>query len=88
MNYADEYLVTAFDYAMRFKTRWGTFHTYQTAESTATALADTEAVREALYNLDGATFHGPINFDETYKNASKPMGAIQVQRRRDSGGST
>ncbi len=59
MNYADEYLGTATEYAMRYKTKWGASPTYQAAESTATALAlhlaieaagalDTEAVREAL----------------------------------------
>ncbi len=90
MNYADEYLGTAFEYALRYKTKWDTLPTYQAAESTATALAlqlaieaagalDTEVVRKALYNLDVLTFYGPINFDETGKNASKPMGAIQVQ---------
>ena len=33
----------------------------------------------ALRNLDVVTFYGPINFDEKGRNASKPMGAIQIQ---------
>ena len=63
---------------------------YQAAESTATALAlhlaieaagtlDMDAVRQALYDLDVTTFYGPINFDDTGKNAGKPMGSIQIQ---------
>ena len=36
-------------------------------------------VRQALFDLDEVTFYGPINFDETGKNAAKPMGAIQIQ---------
>jgi branched-chain amino acid transport system substrate-binding protein len=37
-----------------------------------------DAVRQALFDLDVMTFYGPINFDETGKNISKPMGAIQI----------
>ncbi len=90
MNYADEYFGSASDYAARYREMWDESPTYQAAESTATALAlhlaieeanslDTDAVREALRNLDVVTFYGPIDFDETGKNASKPMGAIQIQ---------
>lgn len=90
MGYADEHFGTAADYADRYAAKWGEPPTYQAAESTATALAlhlaiedagalDTDSVRAALRNLDVVTFYGPINFDETGKNASKPMGAIQVQ---------
>ena len=42
------------------------------------ASLDTDAVRQALYDLNVDTFYGPINFDETGKNAGKPMGAIQI----------
>lgn len=90
MSYEDEYFGSAADYAARYQEMWNEVPTYQAAESTATALAlhlaiedagslDTDTVREALYALDVVTFYGPINFDETGKNASKPMGAIQVQ---------
>lgn len=90
MSYEDEYFGSAADYAARYQARWDEVPTYQAAESTATALAlhlaieeagalDTDAVREALRNLDVVTFYGPINFDETGKNVDKPMGAIQIQ---------
>lgn len=90
MSYEDPYFGTAADYAARYQDLWGDPPTYQAAESTATALAlhlaieaagalDTASVRDALRNMDVVTFYGPINFDETGKNASKPMGAIQVQ---------
>ena len=90
MSYEDEYFGTAADYAARYEGMWGEPPTYQAAESTATALAlqlaieaagslDTDAVRQALNDLDVMTFYGPINFDETGKNAGKPMGAIQIQ---------
>jgi len=90
MSWEDEYFGTAADYAARYEELWGEPPTYQAAESTATALAlhlaieqagslDMDAVRQALYDLDVTTFYGPINFDETGKNAAKPMGAIQIQ---------
>ncbi len=90
MAYEDEYFGTAADFAARYEGMWGEQPTYQAAESTATALAlhlaienagalDTESVRNALNELDVSTFYGPINFDETGKNAGKPMGAIQIQ---------
>lgn len=90
MSWEDEYFGTAADYAERYEAMWGEPPTYQAAESTATALAlhlaienagslEMDAVRQALFDLDVVTFYGPINFDETGKNASKPMGAIQIQ---------
>lgn len=90
MSWEDEYFGTAGDYAARYEALWGEPPTYQAAESTATALAlqlaieqagstDMDAVRQALLDLDEVTFYGPINFDETGKNAAKPMGAIQIQ---------
>ena len=90
MSYSDEYFGTAEDYAARYESQWGEPPTYQAAESTATALAlhlaieeagalDTASVRTALLDMDIVTFYGPINFDDTGKNASKPMGATQVQ---------
>ncbi len=90
MSYQDDYFGSAADYAARYEGMWGEPPTYQAAESTATALAlqlaieaagslDSDAVRQALNDLDVMTFYGPINFDETGKNAGKPMGAIQIQ---------
>jgi len=90
MSWEDEYFGTAADYAARYEAMWGEPPTYQAAESTATALAlqlaieqagslEMADVRQALYDLDVDTFYGPINFDETGKNAGKPMGAIQIQ---------
>ncbi len=90
MSWEDEYFGTAADFAARYENLWGEPPTYQAAESTATALAlqlaienagslDMDAVRQALFDLDVMTFYGPINFDETGKNAAKPMGAIQIQ---------
>ncbi len=90
MSWEDEYFGTAADYAARYESMWGEPPTYQAAESTATALAlhlaiesagslETDAVRQALLDMDEMTFYGPINFDETGKNVNKPMGAIQIQ---------
>jgi len=90
MSWEDEYFGTAAEFAERYEEMWGEPPTYQAAESTATALAlhlaienagslEMDAVRQALYDLDVVTFYGPINFDETGKNAAKPMGAIQIQ---------
>jgi branched-chain amino acid transport system substrate-binding protein len=90
MGYSDEYFGTAEEYAQRYEALWGEPPSYQAAESTATALSlhlaieaagvlDTDAVRQALYDLDIVTFYGPINFDDTGKNAGKPMGTIQIQ---------
>lgn len=90
MSWEDEYFGTAADYAERYEGMWGESPSYQAAESTATALAlqlaienagsmEMDDVRQALYDLDVVTFYGPINFDDTGKNAGKPMGAIQIQ---------
>jgi len=90
MAYADDYFGTAEEYAVQYESMWGESPTYQAAESTATALTlqlaieaagstDTAAVRDALNALDVNTFYGPVNFDDTGKNAGKPMGAIQIQ---------
>ncbi len=89
MLYEDEYFGTAADYAERYIERYGEAPPYQSASSTAAALAlhlaieqagtlEMDAVREALRNLDINTFYGPINFDDTGKNTAKPMVTIQV----------
>lgn len=90
MGWQGLYLGTPAEYAARYEKRWGEPPTYQAAESTAAALAlqaaieaagslDTDAVRAALQSLDIVTFYGPIRFDETGKNAAKPMAAGQIQ---------
>jgi branched-chain amino acid transport system substrate-binding protein len=89
MSWSDEWFGTAAEFAERYEERWGELPSYQAAESTATGLAlhlaielagslDTDAVRQALYDLNVDTFYGPIDFDETGKNAGKPMGTIQI----------
>jgi branched-chain amino acid transport system substrate-binding protein len=89
MSWSDEWFGTAAEFAAKYEAKWGEKPSYQAAESTATGLAlhlaielaaslDTDAVRQALYDLDVNTFYGPINFDDTGKNAGKPMGAIQI----------
>lgn len=90
LAYEDEYFGTAEEYAVRYEEMFDMAPSYQAAESTATALAlhlaiedageiDTDAVRQALLDMDIVTFYGPINFDETGKNAGKPMVTIQIQ---------
>ena len=90
MSWEDEYFGTAAEFAARYEALWGEPPTYQAAESAATALAlqlaiesaasmEMDAVRQALFDLDVITFYGPINFDDTGKNAAKPMGTIQIQ---------
>ena len=90
MTYEGDYFGSASDYAERYEMEWGAPPAYQAASATAAALAlhlaiesagslDADAVRAALRDMDVDTFYGPINFDETGKNAAKPMGTIQIQ---------
>ncbi len=90
LAYEDEYFGSAEDYAVRYEERFGMSPSYQAAESTATALVlhlaieaanstETADVRQALRDMDIVTYYGPINFDETGKNAGKPMVTIQIQ---------
>jgi branched-chain amino acid transport system substrate-binding protein len=90
MGWVDPYLGTPGEYARRYEAMWGSVPTYQSAESTAVGLAlqvaienagslETDAVRQALRDLDIVTFYGPINFDETGKNVAKPMATGQIQ---------
>ncbi len=90
MTWQGQYFGTPEEYAKRYEERWNEPPTYQAAESTATALAlqiaiemagslDSDAVRQALLEMDVMTFYGPIKFDETGKNVAKAMGAIQIQ---------
>jgi branched-chain amino acid transport system substrate-binding protein len=81
---------TAKDYATGFKERFGEEAEYHSAEAAAACLAlvmavekagssDPAKVREALAGLDTESFFGPIKFDPTGKNTTKPMSAIQIQ---------
>lgn len=90
LAYEDAWFGSAADYAERFEARFDISPSYQAAESTAAALTlqiaieaagslETDDVRTALQDLDIVTFYGPINFDDTGKNAGKPMVTIQVQ---------
>ena len=90
MSYRGAYFGSASDYTERYRDKWGDPPAYQAASATAAGLAlqlaieaagslDADAVRTALRNLDVSTFYGPINFDSTGKNESKPMGAVQIQ---------
>ena len=90
MSYRGDYFGSASEYAETFRERWGGHPAYQSASATAAALAlhiaieaagslDIGDVREALRGMDVATFYGQIRFDETGKNAAKPMGTIQIQ---------
>ena len=45
----------------------------------AAGSTDTDAIREALKEMDIVTFYGPIQFDETGKNVAKDMATIQIQ---------
>ena len=89
MSHQDEYFGTASEYAERYQAKWGEPPTYQAAGATAAALVlqlaiekagslDTDAVRQAMRELNVETFYGPIQFDETGKNTIKPMGSIQI----------
>jgi branched-chain amino acid transport system substrate-binding protein len=90
MAWEGEWFGTAADYAARFENLWGEPPVYQAASATASALAlhvaieqagttETEAVRDALRNLNIDTFYGPISFDERGVNTAKAMGTVQVQ---------
>lgn len=90
MDWEDDYFGTAADYAARYEEMYDSPPSYQAAESTAAALVlhlaieeadslDTEALRDALNEMDIVTFYGPIEFDETGKNIAKPMATIQIQ---------
>jgi branched-chain amino acid transport system substrate-binding protein len=86
----DEIFGTAQDYAGDYKDRFGVDAEYHSAEGAAACLAlvlavedarsaDPKKVRDALADLDTESFFGPIKFDDTGKNVTKPMSAIQIQ---------
>ena len=90
MGWVGPYLGTPGEYDRRYQALHSSVPSYQSAESTAVGLSlhaaieaaaslETDAVRQALRDLDIVTFYGPINFDETGKNADKPMATGQNQ---------
>jgi branched-chain amino acid transport system substrate-binding protein len=86
----DKIFGTAQDYAADYKKRFHADAEYHSAEGAAACLAlvlavekagsaDSSQVRDALAGLDTESFFGPIKFDDTGKNVTKPMSAIQIQ---------
>ncbi|HEY4410591.1 MAG TPA: amino acid ABC transporter substrate-binding protein [Acidimicrobiia bacterium] len=87
---SDAWFGTAKDYAAAFRARYGRDPEYHNAEASAACLAlveaigkagvlDADKVRDALAALDQASFFGPLRFDPTGKNATKPMAVVQIQ---------
>ena len=85
----DKVFGTAKDYARDFQQRFGETPEYHSAEAAAACLAlvlgvekagstDPAKVRDAIAGLDTESFFGPIKFDQTGKNADKPMSAVQI----------
>jgi len=73
-----------------YQAKYNQAPSYQAAESAACGLAfqaaiekagsiDPQKVRDALAGLDITTFYGPIKFDSTGANTTKPMVTIQIQ---------
>jgi branched-chain amino acid transport system substrate-binding protein len=86
----DKVFGTAKDYAEQYEKRFGEAAEYHSAEAAAACLAlvlgvekagstDAMKVRDAIAGLDEDSFFGPIKFDDTGKNADKPMSAIQIK---------
>jgi branched-chain amino acid transport system substrate-binding protein len=86
----DDIFGTAQDYARGFKQQFGEDAEYHSAEAAAACLGlvkgvekagstDPDKVRDAIAGLDISSFFGPIRFDPTGKNVTKPMAAIQIQ---------
>jgi branched-chain amino acid transport system substrate-binding protein len=90
LKYEDALFGSASDYAALYEETYDHAAPYQAAESSAAVqvFADAferagslepDAVRDALSETDIMTFYGPIRFDETGKNVSKPTVLFQVQ---------
>ena len=89
MSYQGMYIGTPQDFYDRYMALYDMVPTYQSAESAAAGFTlqyalesagtlDTEAVRQALLDMDIMTFFGAINFDETGKNVAHAMAAGQI----------
>ena len=86
----DEWFGTAEEYAKNFEAAFDYPPEYHNAEASAACLTmvkaiedtgslDPAAVRDTLAGLDFETFFARITFDETGKNADKPMQVVQIQ---------
>jgi branched-chain amino acid transport system substrate-binding protein len=91
---SDKYFGTAKDYAKAFEQRFGGTPEYHSAEAAAACLAlalavekagstNPKQVRDAIAGLDTPSFFGPIKFDSTGKNVTKPMSVIQIQSQKN-----
>ena len=89
MSYDGLYLGTPQDFYERYVGRYDMTPTYQAAESAAAGFVlqyaleqagttETEAVRQALLDMDIQTFYGDINFNETGANVAHAMAAGQI----------
>lgn len=89
MSYQGMYLGTPVDFYDRYVAAYEMDPPYQAAESAAAGFVlqyalesagstDTEAVRQALLDMDIMTFFGAVNFDETGKNVAHAMAAGQI----------
>jgi branched-chain amino acid transport system substrate-binding protein len=90
LSYDDKWMGSAENFAKDFEKDFGYAPPYQAAESAAAVLVyadaiqragslDREKVRDALAKTDIMTFYGPVKFDKTGKNTSKPMVLYQIQ---------
>jgi len=86
----DKWFGTAKDYVATYRQQYGQDPEYHNAEATAACLAlglavenagstEPDKVRNAMASLDVPSFFGPIKFDATGKNVTKPMAVIQIQ---------
>ena len=89
MSYDGMYIGGPQEFYDRYVAKWDMVPPYQAAESAAAGFTlqyaleqagttDTEAVRQALLNMDIMTFFGAINFDQTGKNVAHAMAAGQI----------
>jgi len=91
LSYKDKWFGSANDYANRFAQEFNYTPPYQAAESSAAVLVyvdaftraqsfDKDKVRDAIAATDLMTFYGPVKFDKTGMNTSKPMVLYQIQK--------
>lgn len=89
MTYEGMYLGTPIEFYDRYVAAYEMDPPYQAAESAAAGFVlqyaletagttDTDAVRQALLDMDIMTFFGAVNFDETGKNTAHAMAAGQI----------
>jgi len=87
---SDPWFGTAKNYAATFMAAYQRAPEYHNAEATAACLGlvegiqhagslDPAKVRDAVAALDEPSFFGPLRFDPSGKNVSKPMSVIQIQ---------